>query len=225
VGQTEINLSSESLFPRYERVINEIAALVTMNGAELAGFRDGHPSKFPELPPPAQTGIVNGLEAYLNLCMSAEKDGAALRGDSHPAAWWVIRRLGWRLLSDVFGYIRPGDTIEIYDRNHVQVFRSFNMFRCLSYSLDELVTYDWPLLYEREKWVHDIMVKVTSDLVANPKPATMLRPFPNHLVQERFSARKRRAYYDARLLSPLFDGSGKVAGYINVLSAEPIVEA
>jgi hypothetical protein len=225
--QAEIlsEVNGESLFPRYQTVINEIAQLVTANGYELVGFREGTGSRFNELPIQAQPLIIDGLEAFLNLCLSAEKEGAELRGDSHPAAWWVIRKLGWRPLSDVFSNIRSGDTIEIYDKNHVQVFRSFNMFRCISYSLDELVTYDWPLLYEREAWIQDMMLKMGQRLVTEPNVGTILNPFPDHSVTERFSMKRRQAYCTSRLVSPLYDGNGKVSGYMNVLKAEPVVRA
>jgi hypothetical protein len=227
MSQAELqnDLKSESLFPRYQKVVNDIAQLVTANGYELIGFREDTNSRFSELPNQVQPLIIAGLEAFLNLCLSAEKEGAELKGDSHPAAWWVIRRLGWRPMSDVFSSIKSGDTIEIYDKNHVQVFRSFNMFRCISYSLDELVTYDWPLLYEREAWVQDMMLKMGERLVTEPNVGTILNPFPDHSVTERFSAKRRQAYCTSRLVSPLFDSSGKVSGYMNVLKAEPVVRA
>ena len=217
-------LRSDERYPRYEAIINSIAALVRASGEELEAFSE-RPSRFLLLPSEIQDRVIQGLEAYYQLCLSAENEGASMRGDSQPAAWWVIRHLGWRPLSDVFSYIKPGDTIEIYDASHVQIFRSFNMFRCISYSLDELVTYDWADLYHRDAGIHELMIKVGQELVKNPSIKTTLRPFPDHIVSEKFSRRKRKASCTSRLVSPLFDHTGKAAGYMNVLYAEPIFEA
>lgn len=215
------NSNQLDLFPRYQRTIEKIVGLVRTNGYELSGFREGSASLFPTLLSAQQEGTVKGLEAYLNMCVSAVRNGAELKGDSQTAAWWVIRDLGWRPFSDVFSHIKPGDTIEIYDTDHLQIFRSFNMFRCISYSLDELVTHEWFELYHRPEDAHK---KVLARIKTCLEQGVTIHDHSAevHIVSEKFSPRRRRASYLTRFVTPLFDSSSKIKGWMNVIKAEPL---
>ena len=216
-----IGTDNGTLLLRYVEAVNQIVDLVQSAGYELTGFCKERPSIFPALPAIKQEGIVNGLEAFHGMCVSAMQGGAELKGDSHSAAWWVIRRIGWRPQSDVFSHVRPGDTIEIYDVDHVQIFRSFNMFRCISYSLDQLVTHEWYQLYSRPDGKQEEIMERFQRAISE-KRTIVVSEGESHVVSERFSPRLKSAKYSTRLVSPLFAENNVVAGYINVIQAIPI---
>ena len=215
---------SFGLEAEYRRVVVRAVRLVQEAGYELTSFSELRPSKFSRLASDVQNRIISSLAAFVDTCVAAAEHGASLRGNSVSAAWWVLSSSRLRPLSDVFDKITELDTIEIYNREHVQIFRSFNMFRCLSYSLDELVTHEWFELYSRPK-VEEEKVIATFERAMREQVTILDDSGSYHVVSERFSPRLRRARYETRVVSPLFSGPKTVAGYINVIRATPIVEA
>jgi hypothetical protein len=215
---------SNDHFIAYRELIINLVSLVQDSGYELLAFRDEQSSKFHTLPPSVQTEIISGLTSFYSVNSGARDGGASLKGDSQEAAWWTIRNLKWRPLSDIFSYVKPGDTLEIYDLQHIQIFRSFNMFKCISYSLDELVTYQWPELYERnERDAKAIMFDVDRAIAEVRTIAGADTTSVDHIVSERFSIRKRSALYQTRAVSPLLSQSGAVVGFLNVICATPLM--
>lgn len=206
--------SAESLFDRYSNRLKEIADLLREDGHDVTVFSSTVPSRFPELEKTKQIDILDAIEGTLSIYASAIRSGVSVK-DHRQMAWWALQKLGYRPLSDAFAHIEDRNVVEIYDEDHKQIFRTLNFFPCLSYSLDEINTYEWWELYERADSVTQTMHKTVAQLMSRP-PASILKPFPTHWVEERFSERKNWAKIESKILTPITRVSGTtVVGYLN----------
>lgn len=205
-------------FKQYSALLVTIADLAREAGSPIQAFEPSRPSKFPGLSPEIQSGIIATLSTCHDLCAGAVRNGLTLRQNDLSLAWWAIRSFNLRPLSDVFSHLKENDIIEIYDKDHVQIFRSFDFFKFVSYSLDEICTHSWWELYERDEKVTEKMIEVANQAVENKNPRTLLAPFPTHFTTEKFSDQRRVTHIESRLVSPLLNGQGEPSGYINAFS-------
>lgn len=215
---------SNNLYDLYVESLGDFSELAKRYGYPLEPFARHGKSRFLGFSKERQAAVLNGLWLQLasyNDCIENNLDIG--RGGS-KIAWWAIRDLKLRPLSDLFSSISDNDVIEIYDANHVQIFRSFNFLQGVSYSLDELLTYEWWELYLRDHEVTSNMVETVTHMLRSDSHQTIARPFPRHYLSERFSIRKKRAEIESRLLSPLFDTYGRMAGYVNTFHLISVVD-
>ena len=204
------------LFQSYHQKLDRLATLVRAAGYETKVFSKEKPSIFPSFGIEKQNEILKTLDQTYAVYQSAIDKGVESR-DDRKMAWWAMRHLGLRPHSDTFSKIEQHDVIEIYDANHKQIFRTFNFFPCLSYSLDEIHTYEWRELYERDEKVGAPMFDTVIQVLTTQPPAIILQPFETHWVQERFSEGRNKAELYSRLVSPLMMvQSDQIAGYVNV---------
>jgi hypothetical protein len=124
-----------------------------------------------------------------------------------------------RPLSDVFSLITDQDSIEVFSAQHQQLFRSFNSFKCFSYTLDEMCQNEWWKLFERDDQLTAGMFRLANVLLAQSEPTTLLKPFEPHWVKEKFSSRQNQALLEPRLVTPLMatSGSRQIVGYMSVI--------
>jgi len=179
-------------------------------------------SPFKNLPNEIKTRVSQGLLITVTSLESASKDSVPLNDSNHSLVWWSIRRLGLRPLSDVFAKLEKDDVIEIYNSDFIQVFRSLNMFRFLSYSLEEILCYQWFELFKREQNITESLLSIASNMGAGKITSTVEPDLPAHTVEEIFSASKNWAKMKFRLITPLFGPHGQPAG---LMTASKVVES
>lgn len=212
------NLQSEQRFERYQAAINEAGSLFAANGHDVVRFREGRKSLFPSLEAPAQIQILTGLEAQNQLLSaSLTEESRSLRAPSHSLAWAALKILGLRPPDDAFATILDTHIVEIYNTNFTQVFRSFNFFNFVSYSLDELMTHHFSDLYTRTGSTTDEMLALTESVRQDLQPTTYLRPFSRCLLKETFGPQGICVDSDTVVGASLFDHSGKFAGFLSAI--------
>lgn len=213
-GIENVIAAPNTLFDRYSQNLQAVSDLLVEAGHTVAVFNPLVPSRFPELQVQKQIDIIESLESALRIYGAAIGGGISIK-DNRQMAWWALRELSYRPTSDAFSHIEDRNVIEIYDENHKQVFRTLNFFPCLSYSLDEINTYEWWELYNRDEAVTQVMHKTVGEMMSRA-PATIVKPFPTHWAQERFSERKNWAKIESKILTPITrPGNTTVVGYMN----------
>ena len=111
--------------------------------------------------------------------------------------------------------MKLSDFIEIYDKNSIQVFRSFELFHHLSYSLSEIFTYTWVDLFNRDDFVFKRMFEL-SEGVLSGKIVDILHPrFPDHIVEEKFSSKQFWVKMRHKIICPLRAADGSIGGLLN----------
>jgi hypothetical protein len=205
-------LHNESLAPLFRELCIAYSEFGTMAGVEILPYRENSNERFLTLPREHQQGILTSLRASIEICTSAVQNNIDIRYDSLSLMWWSIKKAGLRPHSDLFGRLEQNDIIEIYDTNQRQLFRSFNMFNCISYSLEELFSYQWWELFERDNEINERLVRLGTSLLNGEAPAIDVPP---HVIKEKFSRRRTAHQIHHRLGAPLFlQGGRSVGGFI-----------
>lgn len=200
----------------------ELAKITSQHGYNLNAISEKGLAKFNSLPEQQQLGIVQALEGYVQQIRSALTEKIDITGDNSKHAWWAMAKLGLRCPDDLFSKIRATDVIEIYNQDSIQVFRSFEMFQFLSYSLSDIFAHEWTDLYTRDEFVFNRMFNLVGEILSGKVTGVINPNFPPHIVEEKFSEKKCWAKMKHRFFSPLFTAGGNIGGF---LSAFEIIDS
>ena len=210
-----LTLEPDQLLSVYRAYLGRLADVINAHGYAVQAFDPTAPTKFSELPVERRTAILEHITKAIVHAESAQKDRVPTH-DNRQFAWWIIRDMKLRPTSDAFTNIEADDIIEIYDSNHLQIHRSFNFFRALSYTLDQIFTHEWWELYSRLPSITEAMIGTAMRLIGSKESVTMIAPFPDHWVTEIFSSSRNSSHIEPRIASTLLDSNGYVAAYLNV---------
>lgn len=104
------------------------------------------------------------------------------------------------------------EIVEAYDLDHVQLFRNFTFMRVCGYSLADVLTYEWPELFERSQIITEAVI--AGALKAVEKNQTVAYEVQVHYMKERFSESRRVHRVDFQHVAPLNDKHGQPVGYV-----------
>lgn len=109
--------------------------------------------------------------------------------------------------------IEIDDLVEGYSMSLKQIFRNFQYMEICGYDLLDLLTYEWPVLYERSQTITTEVLKRSQEVMATGRTVSLL-DLPAHYMKERLSESRQVSEVRYRYLGPLFDGPGNPAGVI-----------
>lgn len=213
---------ADSINSSFRASSGRFVAASALAGVDIVAYETPDLPLFSKLPPDAKQAIVAQLEAQTELILSAEPS----REDysyNRRMAWSQIRQLGLVLCSDVFEKLEDDDIIEIWDASGKQLFRSFHGLKFFSYTLEELYSYPFFELFERES--PDLEVAygtVFSKLISGETRTTVAVDIPPHVVREKRSRRKRTALMTPKYVSPLKNKQGQVVAFFHTCSAKAL---
>ena len=113
-----------------------------------------------------------------------------------------------------------GDIIEVYNSEGIQLYRSWSFFKICSYSLVDLLVYDWNTLYERPVSIVNSLMELAPKLF---QPETMTVPYglPDYILIERYRERNRALNVKMKLASPLIDKkTGATVAFLSTAVAD-----
>ena len=118
--------------------------------------------------------------------------------------------------------ISDGDIFEIYNSEGLQIYRNWNFFKFCSYSLAELLTYDWTTLYERPTSVVNALMGLLPQIFG-PDATTIQYEIPEYVLTERYLERTKAFKVKMKLASPLLDRqTGAVSSFITTGKVVPM---
>lgn len=159
-------------------------------------------SKFLEFNVSTQKKALSSLLIYNTHLETARQRGINLK-DTRKLLWSVLIDLNLRPCGDIMDKIRDDDLVEIYDSHFVQRFRNLLFFELCSYSVAEILIFDWPSLYRRPAEVTDELVeKFRQSFQESAK--TKAFDSPPHLMWEVFSEEKRKFMIYDKYHSPIW---------------------
>lgn len=171
--------------------------------------------RYTSLPIEVKEKILQGCHQFLGFSDYAEKEGIDLRHNNVQLTWLALRQLGLRPHSDLFNHLTDEHIVEIYNENSIQIYRSFNLFQYLSYSISDIFCHEWWELYTRDTEVYDQMLDMNNKLLDGSVEGVVKTTFPDHWVQEIFSPQCLRSTMRHELCSPLTDKNKKNMGFIS----------
>ncbi len=181
--------ASDGLEGVFSTLQDEIAKELRRLEVQSLPAMPGAFAQFSRLPQDRQVAILDELLAtwqiVSDLTMPTPNRGFS-RKQEIDSLKRFLRRSGYRLANeDALDLIKDGDVFEIYNAERIQVFRSWSCFRVCSYSLVDLLVYDWNTLYDRPSWVaHELMSCVPKILA--PDAPVYVYDLPEYLITERF---------------------------------------
>lgn len=174
--------------------------------------------KFISLETEQQIETLNSLKKAVQQLSEAAKSEGDLTKDNRKHAWWTLRSLGYVPPEDLFDKILPTDIIEIYDASCIQMFRSLDLFKHISYSFSEIFTFTWMELFERDEFVGQRMLKQAEGVLSGKYKGILKTDLPSHVAEEKFSQSRHWIRMQHKMLCPLHRVDGSMAGFVTVFS-------
>jgi hypothetical protein len=130
-----------------------------------------------------------------------------------------MRSLGLTYPRDFVDTIEPDDLIEGYDMARFQIFRNMAFMEKTDYSLAEILSFEWPFLFDRAAAITERMISYCDQILWS-KNQTIPFEIPAHFLRE-LRTNNRHAYeITFRYLSPLFTGPNQPFGILGTCKAE-----
>lgn len=133
-----------------------------------------------------------------------------------------LKELGVTCPTDFIDTLTEDELVEAYNMEQIQIFRNMRYMEVCGYSLVEVLTYDWPTLYERSQVITNQLFKGIE--AALKTAATVRLDIAPHYMKERMSHTRQMSQVDFQRMTPLFSGPGKLAGFL-VSSRARVVDA
>lgn len=132
-----------------------------------------------------------------------------------------MRGMGLTYPADFLDHVGDGDLVEGYDMNRFQIFRNMRFMEKSSYSLLDMLSYDWPLLFERSTAITSKMISYCDEILwaANK---TIRFDIPRHYIRELRSEEKQMVEVEFQALSPLFAGPNRPFGIVGTCQVRPV---
>lgn len=150
--------------------------------------------------------------------------------NEHPEKSLVERSLKFYELElhdqEFWKLIKFDDVIELYNEDGNQVFRTFNFFNTCGYSLLDLLTQEWYVLWERPKFVLKSMFESVNKIFSGEYKVSSQINIPQHVIKEIFNGADsldfvpRSVLIKFGVICPVFKSGGRVGGFLVSSSAK-----
>lgn len=201
---------------RFQDLAFELAGFAKEANVTIRPIKDRMLSSFSARSEQEQERIVQALQVSVKICRETRAQGHKMN-NSPALTWQALKEFRLQPTSDFFAYLDQDLVVEIYSKNNVQLFRSFNFFEFCSYSLEELYCEDWATLYSREdervlSMIYDFTQKILDGSIKN---TISLDGIPPHVVREVNSIHRNKVQIQIHRAAPLFyQGTSGVGGFI-----------
>jgi transcriptional regulator with XRE-family HTH domain len=185
-------------------------AQVNNLGFSLNAHHENSFSKFESLAIEKQEQIYKNFSVYYDICATALENDIDLYDDKFSLIWWACQRLKLRPTSEFFSLLEKGDIVELYGLDFVQIFRTFDMFKYLSYSLDQIFSYEFWELFKRDPSITEETISIAKKYISGEIRSIHWPEFQDHVVEEIFSLRKNKAKIRHKFFAPFFDNKGNL---------------
>ncbi len=181
---------------------------------------------FKTLPETQQRSLHEQVSFYLKILklgISEDRESLDLTlEEEKDLAQFALSELGLQLPDDFLDHVEQRDVIEIYNSDGIQLYRNFEFFKKCGYTLLDLISQEWFLLYERSSTITEAILSATKNCLLNGK-GTVAYNLPTHILRERYLKSGSVFEMKMKFLSPLWrEGTKERGGFIHSLSAIPI---
>lgn len=118
--------------------------------------------------------------------------------------------------SDFIDKVTEEDIVEIYNLENIQVFRNLKFYETTTYSLSDLLLYDWPELYTRPAKMTEKLLAIVGDVIRHPSNELVqeMSFVPVHYLKEIRANPVQLCEVRFKYISPILDYAGERAGFI-----------
>ncbi|MBT4760553.1 MAG: hypothetical protein HOO06_02545 [Bdellovibrionaceae bacterium] len=170
-------------------------------------------SHFYNLPLGKQQEIYNNFKYYSDFCYEIHNSGVSLK-DNVKTLRAAFNTLKMRTSDSFLTNIVDTDLIEIYNMEGRQIFRNFRLFEMSSLSLLELISNEWPELFERSLDVTEHIHKHITQALSGQQDLISMENVPTHLMRERMTDVKIAHFVNFKFIAPVYTGPEKIENFI-----------
>lgn len=210
----EFDIQRRQIVLEYARDVAAFLQFARMAGIPAQGSSERAWQVLNEMPIQDLEALRDRFRVYRQACEQANRVNDGILGRDLNLLWRFIQLMGYRPTSDLFDHITGEDVVEIYDRNHKQIFCNLRFFSVSSYSFEELKHLPAKELFERPPELMELLIQEVSALFASSDPKTVQSKLPPHIAKELHSKRKYTAQVQQGIISPLFNPSGSVEAVV-----------
>lgn len=197
---------AENLRSRFRDAVSSLAKLAAEEGVSLVPFHEFSLPIFSALGDEARGTAVRDAEEMNSLWRETRQGGGTL-SNSRQLLWRFLSRMKLHIPADFLELYRDDWVIEIYNRDGLQIFRSFSVFRFTSFSLEELLSIPWWERYHRENEDHGFLLEIQKGIFDGEIRGCLQPASRPHLLKEVGSAEELHLDFDAKLFAPVFFGN------------------
>jgi hypothetical protein len=129
-----------------------------------------------------------------------------------------MRSLGVTYPADFLSHVSEGDLVEGYDMSRFQVFRNMRFMETTGYSLMEILSYEWPALFDRPAQITNTIISYCDEILWASNRTIELN-VPLHLIREVRSHDPQVCEVNFKYLAPLFAGPNRPYGMLGTCRA------
>lgn len=163
------------------------------------------------LPVAAKAQILHGFSQYHNNCRELVISGVSLR-DNYAFLAHSMKRANLFAIEDIRRLLTQDNIVEIYNLEHIQIFRSINFFDYCNYSVLDLLAREWFDLYERLSSITECVMHEVLEPIKTGKVRKLTVPL--HVLKERDSNPRGVFHFDFQYCFPLYSAPGVPGGYL-----------
>ena len=223
-------LQSKALDLRAVELLEKVALMSKDYGYPVNTYTQKALSTLMTMPLEKKENLIRKLQNTINFAAGAteiEKDGHVERRHVEQA----LDLYGYELRNkDFWNTVSKDELIEMYNTDNIQIFRTFNFFTTSSYSLLDLLTYEWYSLWERPSGTFDNMFKVVSSIFSGEVKGPVSAEVPEHVISEIFNSgdqdhfTSRSSLCKFGIICPIYNkADGQIAGLLVTARVTPIV--
>ncbi|PIS10465.1 MAG: hypothetical protein COT73_09235 [Bdellovibrio sp. CG10_big_fil_rev_8_21_14_0_10_47_8] len=212
-------VKAESEYSKFLQVAQKIQSLAEILGIKVEPQNTETQPFFLNLALADQRAALERLKIYCDLFTDVTQSEVPAKFSEKKLLWMALSRLRLLPSADLMSLIGDDDLIEVFVGSR-QVYRSFNYYNICSYSLDELESLPWEILFS----VRD--PKITAQIMSEVQEALITKKVvqsgtPLHVVQETSSAFKNKIEYQLSYIVPIKDlEENRTDCFITIISAK-----
>lgn len=204
-----VAVESEVENEKFKTLAQRLSVMLAGEGVLVRTYDKGLPY-FSKLSEKQKQTINYHLEFYVELCREHMSEGYSLK-DGPTFVWRALRKLNLIPRSDLFQFFNENSVIEIYSNENVQLFRNLNFFRVCSYTLEELHSREWWLLFHRDNSITDSLMGYAGKIFNQEISENFVPDIPTHIVRELASADMLVTEINFPVMGPLYHNKRAVA--------------
>jgi hypothetical protein len=202
----------------FRATLEALAEIGKSEGSRLRPYNDPSLPIFSALTASLRANVVAEAEAVLALWTEAKQEDGTI-SNSKRLLWRFLSRTRLLPSAELLDRIEEDWSIEIYNRDGLQMFRSFSVFRLTSFTLEELLSIPWWTRYARDAADTAFLQPYVDAYFGGTLRSLSILPPRPHVVEEIGSAEKLRIRYDGKLMAPLF-ANDTVAAVLAAVDAQ-----
>ena len=211
--------SAASLAESFRVFARTLATIGESYGVLIRTYHSEELPYFSKLSSIDQETAVTRLSQYVSICQDVVAGGGSLRS-SRTFVWRALKEMGLLPDSDLFTRIEEDEIIEIYNLDHIQIFRNLPFFEYCSYTLEDLYARPWHQLFLRdEPGITQKIISIVTESAARVNRKMVVTHLGQQVTREVNSAGLFALDLTVKSLGVLFDSDDRPQAFLAIEKA------